>query len=152
MKTSHGYSLIELLTVVAIATVLFSLVGRLFADGWLASRDAITHAENNRLVVIAAQRWQRTLRETDPADWRTNENTLRAGDRYIRRDEDTLVFGDGAGSSAVHLPTGIECTFSIERHPASVDCAVMNLAISSRFFRAARTNTVRIVGCGRKAP
>lgn len=149
MNKKCGMSLIELLTVVLVAGMIFALVGRLFTDGWWACRNATVRSNDNRLVVMAARQWREDLRKTDPSGWAVDGNTFHAGNSYIRRDPECLVFGDGRGSRAIHLAPATECVFAIERNAGLADCAVMTLTSKWRLLGVDRTDSVRIVGCGR---
>lgn len=148
MKTRRGQSILELLAIIMIIAIIVTLTGKLFADGWMATRRAIAQADNNRMVGTAMKRWQRAFHETDPAGWTIKDGRFSAGQRSIYRDGDSLVFDYGTLTGHMYLPEDIECRFAIERHPGMADCAVMTLVLKSYYYRHARPHEVRIVACG----
>ncbi len=150
MKTHRHFTLMELLTVVAIGAFMLSMTAKLFTDGLRASRRARIQAENNQLVGVITKRWQKQFRKTSPDEWTMEGNVLKAGSYSARVAKNHLVLDDGASAKRIPLPDTMNCSFSIERNPVLADCAVLTLNIKSYYFHFVRTNSVRIVACGKR--
>ena len=152
MNRRAAHTLVELLTMLAITSVVFAITFRLFVDGWQASRHALRQAETRQRVALVMNRWQREIRGTRPDQWRVEGATFRAGDRWVRREKDDLVFGDAARAASVFLPASVGCAFAIERKAGLADCAVLTLALPAHRQRRVNTHSVRIVACGGGPP
>jgi prepilin-type N-terminal cleavage/methylation domain-containing protein len=152
MRNRRGFTLIELLVVVGISAVLLSLVGTLFASGWTATHRARRQAGNSQLVSIIVKRWQKELSESDPQEWTIRGSGFRAGELAVYVEEGRLVFQSGDSTKTVKLSHDMACEFAVDRNEDVADCAVLTLNMRSYCFESIRTNSVRIVACGKVVP
>jgi len=150
MRKTAGYTLMELLTVITVVVIVAPLVGKLFTDGWIASHRTIRRIENNQIVPILMKSWQKTLANTSPETWHTENNVFRAESFSTSQNGKHLVINNGQFTKKLLLPSGSECVFSIERYSDMADCAIMQLSWISTYMRKKQTNQVRFVACGGK--
>ena len=148
MRERDGYTLAELLAVLAIMSMLIALVGKLWHDGWIASHHATEQAENNQLVTILSRMWQQELRGTTSSEWEVTDAGFRSGKHEIRHDGNHLVFANADSAKRIRLPETAKCVFSIERNQGAADCAVLSLTLPAWYFDQQRKNTMRLVACG----
>jgi prepilin-type N-terminal cleavage/methylation domain-containing protein len=147
MKHRSAYTLIELLTVVGVSAVLFSITGRLFSDGWRETQRIQRQAEAAQIVVIIMERWQHILQSTTPDAWKIDEAGFASGpDRRIRQDGRRLLFVHAAATNSVALPAGTDCAFAIDRNAGAADLAVLTLSLKWPGRKA--VEQVRIVAAG----
>jgi hypothetical protein len=147
VREKSGISIIEMLTVLSICAVLLSASGRLFFDGWSASRNAVKHAENSQAVSLIIKQWQKELSKTDPDNWQVIDNVFYTGSSVISVKEQHLVFDRNSTARAIYLSSNADCIFSIERHDSLADCAVLTLKVESKYYRTIKINNIRIVAC-----
>jgi prepilin-type N-terminal cleavage/methylation domain-containing protein len=152
MKTqrNRGYTLVEMLVVVAISAVLLSGATRLFGDAWVAIRRATTHMQTAQNLRLVADRWRAVVRRTEPRDWQVADGRFAAGDERVFFDGRHVVFKNGDTERRIHLPGSLTGRFGVERRETGADCAVLTLEWERRYFRASATERVRIVGCAEK--
>lgn len=151
MKKKRAFSLTELLIVIALAATVMSLVGRFFADSWLASHRSLRRVENNQLVPILMKEWQRTLSDTTSASWETKGKGFSAGRTSVKQDGSHLVVAKDGKEKRFALPHDSTCRFSIERPAGLAPYAVMVFSWDSRYFRKQKMNQVRFVACGSRS-
>jgi hypothetical protein len=95
------------------------------------------------------KRWQQEFRDTASDKWKMENGGLQAESLSVRAEENHLVFDDGVSTKKIFLPYGTGCSLSIERHESSADCAVLTLNVRSCYYSSIRTNSIRIVACGK---
>ena len=140
--------LAEMMVVLAIATLMLSLIGRMFADVWSAANSVVAGAEQHRLEVMIMERWQQEVGGTDPDEWCVGADGFSAGKTHVSVRDDGIVFGDGESARAICLPVGVKCEFTIEKHDSLADCAVLTLRGEREVFRKVSLVNVRMVACG----
>lgn len=143
----RGFTLVEMLTVVAIVALIIGTIGILFSDVWVMTGRARVEAERSQLTVVLLKRWQQEIHATDPATWVAGDETFSAGSLEVRREGRTLVFRTPAGSWTVLVPDGVMCRFSVERHAPRADCAVFHLEFTTYRYRTAYPRSIRLVAC-----
>ena len=146
----RGYTLVELLIVVAVTATLLSVIGQFFSDGWVASHRAFRRVESNQLCLLAMSRWQKSLRNTSPRSWRTDGDVFEAGSVRMSSSASHITIRSNDCEKSMLLPQGATCKFSIERDSALASCAVLDISWESKFFRKIKENKVRYVACGSK--
>lgn len=144
-----GYTLVEVLVVIAIFATLISAATRLFGDAWTSIHRATTHIQTAQTVRLVADRWRAVVRETSPGDWQTANGQFNAGNQRVFFDSRHVVFGNGKTERRIHLPGSLTGQFSIEKKKTGVDCAVLTLAWERRYFRVTKTESIRVAGCAR---
>ena len=143
----RGFSLCEILIVLAVLSMVMAAFGRFMVDGWIGVRRAGRRAEDMQLALILSEAWRGAVGGTDPAGWVAGGAGFTAGQRVVRRAERHLVVSGGM-ERRVALPAATQCTFAVERRDGAADCAIMNVAWPSRWYRRVVTNCVRLVACG----
>jgi prepilin-type N-terminal cleavage/methylation domain-containing protein len=147
MKRRSAFTLVELLTVVGVSGILFSMTGQLFGDGWRETQRIQRQADAAQVVIIVMERWQHALRDTTPDTWATGEAAFAAGpDRRIRQDGRRLLFVHAAATNSVALPAGMDCAFAVDRGAGRPDIAVLTLTLKWPGQKA--EERVRIAACG----
>ena len=146
----RGYTLVELLIVVAVTATLLSVIGQFFSDGWVASHRAFRRVESNQLCLLVMNQWQNSLRNTSPRSWHADENFFEAGSVLISTSASHITIRNNDSEKSILLPEGATCRFSIERDPTLDSCAVLDISWNSKFFRKIKENKVRFVACGSK--
>lgn len=149
MRRREGFSLTEMLAVIAVLTVVLSVTGRFFADGWKGMRRVLVRAENNQRLPFVMRSWQDSVSVSSPESWEASADRFRAGAMTARQTGPHLVISNGDSKRAVLLPRGSHCAFTIEREPGRAPCAVMTVTWDSRYSNRREANTVRLVACGR---
>ncbi len=144
-----GFTLIEMMVVVAVSLMLITLVGSFFSNLWLSSRRAIERTSNNQQALILMQEWQQTLSSTDPAAWTTDGATFAAQGLSINQEAGFLVITRGSTSKKVALPASAQCTFSLETPKDSTPLAALNIAWLDRRMGSNRKRRAEILAHGK---
>ncbi len=144
-----GFSLTEMMVVVAVSLTLMSLVGVFFSNLWLSSRRAIERTGNSQQALILMQEWQQTLNSTDPSGWSTDGTSFTSAQLKIHQDAEFLVITRGSTSKKVILPARAQCTFSIETLKDSAPLAALNIAWLDRRMGSSRERRAEILAHGK---
>lgn len=139
-----------MMVVIAIVVILLPLAGRLFHKSWSGLRYALERAENRQLIPIAARTWQKEVSSEDSSDWRVTGNVFSGGSLRIKCKGRHLVVRREDVARRILLPRGADCRFRVTAGNGTGPHAVMKLSWPARYLRRTLTNSVRIVGCGRK--
>ena len=153
MNHRLGSTLLELLMSITVMMVIFCTGGRLFAEAFATVHGAIAREEGSRHISMAVDRWREALNQTHSSEWRIEGVTFFTSRDRVRMDGNLLVFGDSTGNGgAISLPADTGCRFSVETDLEGARFAVMDLSVPCREAGRTRTNSVRIVACGRRQP
>jgi len=148
VKTKHGFTLMELLIVVAVTTTVIALTGQLFVEGWTISHGAIRRINDNQMIPIIMKTWQKALRHSPPSSWKIAEESFHAGTTIVKQTGKHLVVITDGKEKHILLPQDSTCKFTIEQTPDMTKCAVMDFNWASHYYRNKKMNHVRFVSCG----
>ncbi len=148
MTRRSGLTMVELLSSLVLVAVILSAGGRLFRDGWVALHRSIRHADAHQTVTLLMRRWQTAIGDTDPATWRADERSFRAGTLSVVQEGEQLVFSAGERVQASYGLGAQACNFGIERTPGAADRAILTVSMSRGPSRRPRVEDLRIVACG----
>ena len=148
----RGFTITEMLVVLAITFSTLSVVGVFFADSWVGVNRAFHRADNQAVIPLVIKRWQQTLDHTSPSSWSVDHGVFHAGSFLIRQDKAYLVVATGVHESRLLLPPGSTCEFTIETPAGLAPCAVLHLSWDSYYLRKQRTHHLRFVACGKQGP
>ena len=149
MRQTRGFTLAEILVVLAVVTLMLPILGRFFADGWVASRRAVTRAEDNQLILLLMKQWQSSLHDADTDGWHTDGNAFSDGTIRVYQDARHMVVEKAGARKTVPLPVGALCKFAIEKHPGLASCAIMSITWKTRRVNREDSEDIRFVACGR---
>lgn len=152
MSRRHGFSMIEMATVIFLVAILLSSTVSLMVNGLRGLSLSDQRAQMNQLIPVWQTAWQATFRGTDPADWGLDGQTLHAGPVTVELKDNELWIRSGPRALPLALPAIVSPTLSIEPGGQRADCAILQLEWESRFLTSRTTNRVRFVACGRGRP
>ena len=148
MTRRSGLTMVEVLSSLVLVAVILSAGGRLFRDGWVALHRSIRHADAHQTVTLLMRRWQTAIGDTDPATWRADERSFRAGTLSVVQEGEQLVFSAGERVQASYGVGEQACNFGVERSPGAADRAILTVSMSRGPSRRPRVEDLRIVACG----
>jgi len=148
-RDTAGFTLIEMLTVMAVSATLLAITTKLFCDGWVAAHRSLADTRRDQTVYMLADRWRRTVHQTERDAWRATESGFTAGNHGVTCETNRVFFVEGTARKGVALPPGMQCRFAIEPQAEGADCAVMLVTWPAHRYRKVETNSVRIVACSR---
>lgn len=150
MKTRRGFTLTELLVVLAVTATVISMIGSFFVEGWIAVHRAFRRNDNSQLLPIVMKVWQKSLANTEPASWSVNNTSFNSTPTVVEQEGKHLAVINGDKTQHFLLPNDATCRFSVENSPGLAACAVLDVYWESRYFASCRMNHVRFVACGRR--
>ncbi len=145
-----AFTLIEMLTVMAVSATLLALTTKMFADGWVAAHRSLRDTRRDQTVHLLADRWRRTVHRTERRAWRVGTNEFVAGSHGVICETNRVCFVENDARKGVALLPGMRCGFAIETHAEGADCAVMHVTWPTHRYRKVVTNAVRIVACAER--
>jgi len=142
-----GFTLIEMLTVMAVSATLLAITTKLFGDGWVTAMRSLGDTRRDQTVYVLADRWRRTIHQAEREAWTLTESGFSAGRHGVTCESNRVFFVEGAARKGVALQPGMRCDFAIEPHADGADCAVMFVTWPTHRYRTVETNCARIVAC-----
>lgn len=152
MKHRAGYTMIEMLCILALVAMLTAIFGQFFVQGIRATQLAHARADVSRQLLWMSEFWQGTLAETDPADWVCDDHRFSAGPLRMDYAAHGIEVRNGDVSGKVMLTGPMEARFSIERSGDRPACAVLELTWTYERQDSLKTDRARIVACGGGQP
>lgn len=146
----RGFTLTEMLLVVAVAVTFISTTSIFFSDSWTSAYRIVRRTNDSQDTLILMKQWRMALANTDPAHWQIQDGTFSSDGISISANKSALLISRDGRQKEVSLPPGTACTFRIEREAGLAPVAVLQLQWNSYYSRKTVTSTVRLAACGRK--
>lgn len=150
MTTSRRpYSLLEVLTVIALLLPLFSSVMLFTHAAWDRTRESLAASHSAQEARIIARQWRSFVHASGGAAWEVAGEGLRAGQARAETLPGILrLTPAGQAPRDLPLPAGTNAALTAEACAGSVSCAVLELTWQLRTTRGPQPYRVRIVAAG----
>ncbi len=151
MKNSlhrHHYTLLELITYIAVIVTISSGFLKLFHSTVIYSRKAVKHAESYQQTQLILREWRKFINASQVATWRHEDGVFHAGEgATVAIGEQTIVFTKADGQSkSLLLPSDSAALFLIDQS-AAPPVAVLVLTWSSKRVASKTPDQIRLVAC-----
>jgi prepilin-type N-terminal cleavage/methylation domain-containing protein len=147
----RGFTLTEMLVVVAVAVTFISAASIFFSGSWTSAYRIIQRTNDSQDALILMKQWRMALENTDPTQWETKNGIFSAAGTIISATQSSLLISRGEARKEVRLPPGTTCTFQIEHEAGLAPVAVLQLEWNSKYLQKSKINTVRLAACGRQS-
>ena len=142
MRTKKYYTLIEMLTVIAIIVVFMTAVMGFFHDGSKNCRTALKKAYMNSDATMLRKQW-RTFVGGSPGSFEIRDGVLRSGANFAKSDKETLVLSSDGKERKFIFPVNASFNFSIEKDDGLPESVVVEI-------KSPEQHKIRIVACEKK--
>ena len=147
IRNRRGYTLNEMLAVLAVLTSVGTLCTRALLSGWQETRGLSEHVYAAQLAEPIRGSWRRLVGKTSSSNWDLGSKSFRAGDQRAWIDGNALKMTSGDGISTFFLPGGVECEFRLEHETDWRPCAILTLRWVQSSFGHDRKHSIPIVAC-----